>query len=194
MNDLTPLAGMKTLRILNINDNPVTDIYPLESLQELEALHIQHCSVTDISVLGRMPSLTYEMMLSKLKAVRELGSSVAENESAFDNSTIREHFDMLLQKYGVSKAEAIERSSVERGHAYQVLRGAKDAGRDKLIRLAIGIGLNLEDTQRLLTITRHGILYSKILRDAVIIFGINNHFDIVRLEWLLEQQHVDPLE
>jgi len=29
---------------------------------------------------------------------------------------------------------------------------------------------------------------------AVIIFGINNHLDIARLEWLLEEQHVDPLE
>jgi len=139
-------------------------------------------------------TLSTELMLSKLKAAREIGSFVAENEKAFYSGTIREHFDMLFEKYGVSKAEAIERSNIERGYAYQILRGAKDAKRDKYIRLAIGIGLNLEDTQRLLTVARHGILYSKILRDAVIIFGINNHFDIVRLEWLLEEQHVDPLE
>lgn len=139
-------------------------------------------------------TLSTGMMLSKLKSVQEIGSFVAENEKAFYNSTIREHFDTLLEKYGVSKAEAIVRSNIERGYAYQILRGAKDARRDKYIRLAVGIGLDLEDTQRLLTITRHGILYSRILRDAVIIFGINNHFDIVRLEWLLEEQHADPLE
>lgn len=139
-------------------------------------------------------TLSTELMLSKLKAAQEIGSFVAENEKAFYSGTIREYFDMLFEKYGVRKAEAIERSNIERGYAYQILRGAKDAKRDKYIRLAIGIGLNLEDTQLLLTIARHGILYSKILRDAVIIFGINNHFDIVKLEWLLEEQHVDPLE
>ncbi len=139
-------------------------------------------------------ALSTEMMLGKLKAAREIGSFVEENERSFYNCTIREHFDILLEQYGISKAQAIERSNIERGYAYQILRGAKEAKRDKYIRLAIGIGLNLEDTQRLLTITRHGILYSKILRDAVIIFGINSRFDIMKLEWLLEEQHVDPLE
>ena len=139
-------------------------------------------------------TLSTETMLSKLKAAREIGSFVEENEEAFYNSTIREHFDMLFEKYGVSKTEAIERSNIERGYAYQILRGVKDAKRDKYIRLAIGIGLDFEDTQRLLTVARHGILYAKILRDAVIIFGVNNRFDIVRLEWLLEEQRADPLE
>lgn len=139
-------------------------------------------------------ALSTEAMLSRLKEARELGSFVEENGRSFDNATVREHFDRLLEKYGVGKAVAIERANMERGYAYQILRGAREAKRDKYIRLAIGIGLNLEDTQRLLTVARHGILYSKVLRDAVIIFAINNRFDIVKLEWLLEQQRVDPLE
>ena len=139
-------------------------------------------------------ALSTQTLLDKLKDVREIGSFVQENEGAFDHGTLQEHFDMLLTRYGVSKAQAIERSNIERGYAYQILRGLKDAKRDKYIRLAIGIGLTLEDTQRLLTLARHGILYSKILRDAVIIYGIHRHFDIVRLELLLEEQHVEPLE
>ncbi len=139
-------------------------------------------------------TVSTEMMLSSLKTVKELGSFVAENEKIFYNDSIREHFDILLKKYGVSKKTAIARANIERGYAYQILRGAKDAKRDKYIRLAIGIGLTLEDTQRLLTITRNGILYAKILRDAIIIFCINNHLDIMKLEWLLEEQHVNPLE
>lgn len=147
---------------------------------------------------GEQPSendaLSTQTLLDKLKDVREIGSFVHENEGAFDHGTLQEHFDMLLNRYGVTKAQAIERSNIERGYAYQILRGLKDAKRDKYIRLAIGIGLTLEDTQRLLTLARHGILYSKILRDAVIIYGIHRHFDIVRLELLLEEQHVEPLE
>ncbi|OQB23944.1 MAG: hypothetical protein BWY11_01504 [Firmicutes bacterium ADurb.Bin182] len=135
-----------------------------------------------------------EKMLSKLKAVREIETFIEENGQGFYNSTIREHFDALLEKYKISKADAIERSGIERGYAYQILRGAKEAKRDKYIRLAIGMGLDLEDTQQLLTIARHGILYSRILRDAVIIFGINNHFDIIKLQMLLEEQHAEPLE
>jgi len=139
-------------------------------------------------------TLSTDMLLNKLKAVQDLNSFVAENEKSFYNNTIREHFDMLLEKYGISKANAIKRSNIERGYAYQIMRGKKDAKRDKYIRLALGMGLNLEDTQQLLTIARHGVLYSKILRDAIIIYSINNHLDVVRLEWLLEEQHVEPLE
>lgn len=143
---------------------------------------------------GNDETLSTETMLGKLKTAREIGSFIEENEKSFCNSTIREHFDMLFEKYGIGKAKAIERSNIERCYAYQILRGLKDAKRDKYIRLAIGIGLNLDDTQRLLTVARHGVLYPKILRDAVIIFGINNRFDVIRLEWLLEEQRVDPLE
>lgn len=56
--DLSPLADMKTLRQLNISNNPVADISSLASLQRLETLYIQQCSVTDISVLEKMPGLT----------------------------------------------------------------------------------------------------------------------------------------
>jgi len=133
-------------------------------------------------------------MLSRLKEAQEIDTFIEENKSAFYNGTIRDYFDMLFKKYNVGKKEAIERSNIERGYAYQILRGEKNAGRDKYIRLAVGIGLTLEDTQRLLTITHNGILYSKILRDAIIIFSINNHFDIMKLCWLLEEQHADPLE
>jgi len=55
--DLTPLADMRTLRHLNISNNPVTDISPLESLQRLEALYFSQCNATDISVISKIPSL-----------------------------------------------------------------------------------------------------------------------------------------
>lgn len=59
VSDLTPLAGMKTLRSLNINNNPVADISSLASLQRLEELHMQQCNVTDISALASLPGLAY---------------------------------------------------------------------------------------------------------------------------------------
>jgi len=143
---------------------------------------------------GDDPAFSTEAMLSKLKEAHEIDSFLEENRDAFYSSTIRDYFEMLFEKYGISKKDAIERSNIERGYAYQILRGEKCAGRDKYLRLAVGIGLTLDDTQRLLTITQNGILYSKVLRDAILIFGINNHFDIIKLESLLEEKHADPLE
>lgn len=139
-----------------------------------------------------MPST--QAMLATLRAARSLDEFILENRDAFFEGGIRQHFEALLSAHGVKKSEAIKRTNIERGYAYQILRGMKDASRDKYIRLAIGIGLTLEETQQLLTVARHGILYSKVLRDAILIFGIVNHLDIHSIECLLEEKGVEPLE
>jgi hypothetical protein len=139
-------------------------------------------------------TLPTEVMLNQLKNTSGLDDFITENKKGFYNSSICEHFEMLFDKYGISKSDAIKRSNIESGYAYQILRGIKNAKRDKYIRLAVGIGLNLEDTQRLLTIARQGILYPKVLRDALIIFAINNRLGIVNLELLMEEKGVELLD
>jgi transcriptional regulator with XRE-family HTH domain len=137
--------------------------------------------------------LSTEAMLVKLKSASSLGSFIEENRDEFLNENISRYLDALLVNHGITKTQAIERSGIERGYAYQILRGEKDASRDKYIRLAIGFGLTLEETQHLLTVAKHGVLYSKVLRDAIIIYGINSHLDIVSIGCLLEEKGTDPL-
>ena len=141
---------------------------------------------------GEGPST--EAMMIRLKSAQSLNTFIDEHQGAFFSGTICQYFDQLLDAYGVSKADAIERSNIERGFGYQILRGAKGASRDKYIRLAIGIGLNLEETQRLLTVAQHGILYCKVLRDAILIFGITNRLNILAIGCLLEEKGAEPLE
>jgi hypothetical protein len=138
-------------------------------------------------------ALSTQAMLATLRTASSLDEFILENRDAFLEGNIRKHFEMLIAAHGVKKSEAIERSNIERGYAYQILRGTRDASRDKYIRLAIGIGLTLEETQQLLTVARLGILYSKVLRDAILIFGIVNRLGILTIECLLEEQGVEPL-
>lgn len=135
-----------------------------------------------------------QRMLNELKAATDLDSFVENNKESFYNQSISEHFDMLLKKYGVNKNEAIERADIERSYGYQILRGARDAKRDKYIRMAIGIGLDLEDAQRLLTVAKQGVLYPKVLRDAVLIFCINGRYDLITAQTLLYDRGLEILE
>lgn len=135
-----------------------------------------------------------QRMLNELKAATDLDSFVENNKESFYNQSISEHFDMLLKKYGVNKNEAIERADIERSYGYQILRGARDAKRDKYIRMAIGIGLDLEDSQRLLTVAKQGVLYPKVLRDAVLIFCINGRYDLITTQTLLYDRGLETLE
>jgi len=132
--------------------------------------------------------------LRRLLSAREIGPFIAENRREFDTCAIRDHIDRFLSQYGISKAQAIQQSNLERGYAYQILRGAKQGKRDKYIRLAMGIGLSVEDTQRLLTFAQHGVLRAQNVRDALILYAIHNRLGIIELERLLEEQHAGPLE
>jgi hypothetical protein len=132
-------------------------------------------------------------MLNELKAAPDLDSYVEHNKDSFYSWPLSEHFDMLLKKYGVNKSEAIERADIERSYGYQILRGARDAKRDKYIRMAIGIGLDLEDTQRLLTVAKQGVLYPKVLRDAALIFCINGKCGLMTTQTLLHDHGLEVL-
>ncbi len=137
---------------------------------------------------------TTDILLNELKEEKDIESFLKRNEQSFYNKSIADHMDGLLNKYGISKNEAILRADIERGYGYQILRGLRDARRDKYIRLALGIGLDLNDTQHMLLIARHGALYPKVMRDALLIFCINNKHDIFTVQTLLFDHHLDTLE
>jgi hypothetical protein len=137
---------------------------------------------------------TTELLLNELKEERDIESFIKRNEQLFYNKSISDYMESLLEKYGTGKNEAILRADIERGYGYQILRGVRDARRDKYIRLALGIGLDLEDTQHMLMIARHGALYPKVMRDALLIFCINNKCDIFTVQSLLFDHHLGTLE
>jgi hypothetical protein len=137
---------------------------------------------------------TTALLLNELIEEKDIESFLKRNEQSFYNKSISDHLESLLNKYGISKNEAILRADIERGYGYQILRGLRDAKRDKYIRLALGIGLDLNDTQHLLMIARHGVLYPKVMRDALLIFCINNKYDTFTVQSLLFDHHLDTLE
>ncbi len=143
---------------------------------------------------GNQKDIPTEYLLNEIKAASKIDKFMEKNKKVFYSRTVSEHFNMLLKKYCVNKNEAIQRADIERGYGYQILRGVRDAKRDKYIRLAIGIGLDLDDTQRLLTIAKHGVLYPKIERDAVLIFCVSHHLDIMKAQDLLYDNGFKLLE
>ena len=56
-----------------------------------------------------------------------------------------------------------------------------------LIRLALGIGLTINETQRLLKVAQRGELYPRNRRDAALIYCIQHQTNVLDAEILLEQ-------
>jgi len=75
-------------------------------------------------------------------------------------------------------ADLVKRSNLERSYCYHILNGTKKPGRDKILCLCLAAGLSFKETQRALKVSGETELYAKNRRDAVIIFAIQNCYDV----------------
>ena len=82
-------------------------------------------------------------------------------------------------------AQAIERSQIERTYGHQLFNGTRRPSRDKVIQLALGFGLNVDETQRLLRSAGKSPLYPRLKRDAAILYGIQKKLSILAVQEIL---------
>lgn len=99
--------------------------------------------------------------------------------------SIGEYLEYMLVEKGLEKAMVIKESDIQRNYGYQIFSGIKQPGRNKLIALALAMGLTLEETQRGLSIAKEGKLYSKDKRDSIIIYSINKKQTVLETNNLL---------
>ncbi len=103
-------------------------------------------------------------------------------------------FQHLLKSHDLKKSDVIRAAQLDRTYGYQILNGARQPGRDKILALCVAAGLTLRETQRCLECAGEGILYAKSSRDAVIIYGIEHHMDVMRINELLSNKGERILE
>ncbi len=144
-------------------------------------------------MLKKNPSVTTKL-LGYLKNEQNIRRFLAQNESDFVSQNIASFFEEKMLKYKLDKSEIILRADIDRSYGYQILRGARYASRDNYLKIAIGMGLDLTDTQLLLNITQTSPLYVRVKRDAVIIYCIENHYTLRAAQELLYNLNSKILE
>lgn len=82
----------------------------------------------------------------------------------------------------LSPAQVIDRSQIERTYGHQLFNGTRRPSRDKVLQLAIGAGLGVPETQKLLRAAGKSALYPKLKRDAVILFGLQKGYSILAVQ------------
>ena len=145
------------------------------------------------SVPDNTPVLDTQMMMSRLK-----GDSFpvfpSEGDSGFLDSGIRDFFDELFLKTGLSRSAVIRDASISRTYGYQIMDGTRIGKRDYYLSIALAMRLDLTTTQRMLAITSSGALHALIKRDAAIIFAINHGYDNLRLYEFFMELGLAPLD
>jgi hypothetical protein len=137
--------------------------------------------------------LDTQAMMSRLK-----GSTFPDfpgaNSPGFLDPDIRDFFDELFLKLGLSRSAVIRDANISRTYGYQIMDGTRIGKRDYYLSIAFAMRLDLTTTQRMLAVTSSGALHALIKRDAALIFAINNGYDNFRLYEFMLELGLAPLE
>ena len=126
-----------------------------------------------------------ELLQSELKNAKNPAEFFEENMHVLKEKTVREYLTEMLIKYDAEKNDVVAKSGMSGTYPYQIFDGKKAAGRDKLLQLAFGFPLTLEETQHLLKYGGHNELYVKVKRDAYIMFALEKKYTIQQINELL---------
>jgi transcriptional regulator with XRE-family HTH domain len=116
-----------------------------------------------------------EDLLKRLLASSSIESYLDENETL--DLTLPDFLRELLDREGINRSELSRRSGLNSTVVYDIFEGKSRPGRDHAIMLALGLGCNLYETQRLLRLAGASELWCKKRRDAVIIWCIEQGMD-----------------
>ena len=99
----------------------------------------------------------------------------------------------LITRSGKRKAAIISGSDFDTVYFHQIIAGLKTPSRDKVLRILIALEAPFKDCQLALRLYGHAILYPRVRRDGCLIYGINNHFTLSRIQEELQKNGEEPL-
>ena len=137
---------------------------------------------------------------SKLAAVLSEIKTEKDMEKYLDQPKITDHYRSFHTYFrsrpsvlAMESGDLIQKSGLERSYYYQVMKGSKNPGRDKVIRLALAAGLTLPETTRALELSENAVLYPRNRRDIILTVAINNHASVDDTNLLLDKYGEEAL-
>ena len=103
---------------------------------------------------------------------------LAQNAESLINETkpFSAYMHEMLRKYGKTQQEVFLQADVPERFGYKILSEDKHTKqRDTILRICYAAGMNLEETQKALTLYGMAPLYARISRDAVLMVAFNQH-------------------
>lgn len=141
--------------------------------------------------LNQMPS-TFELE-NEIKATANIEDYFEKHNSHMLSHSLPEHLKMLLEQKGISKADVVRNSLLNRTYVYQIFDGRRMPSRNKLIAIAFGMHLSVEETQAMLKLSGYRKLYAKDERDAILLFSLNQKMNIEETNELLYDHSLEIL-
>jgi hypothetical protein len=116
-----------------------------------------------------------------------------ENKEYMVDKSLAQLLDQLLQQTGISKAKAIKNAEMSEIYGYHIFAGTRIPERGKVLALAIGMGLKMEQIQQLLKTAGYSTLYVKRPFDSVVLYGIVKKMTVAQINELLYDYGMETL-
>jgi hypothetical protein len=117
--------------------------------------------------------------------VRKGSLDEALSSVSVDERGLAEWLACALDAHGVARNQVIRASQLNQTFAYQIMSGARHASRDKLIQLAFGLCLDLDETDDMLEHAGASPLRPYDRRDVVVAFCLERKVGLAACDELL---------
>jgi len=134
-----------------------------------------------------------QKIVEELKLCDSFKSFYNENKEYYVDKSLSELLQQLLTEKGLKKAQVIKNAEISEVYGYQIFSGVRVPEKNKLLALAVGFGLNLDEVQNLLKCAGYSQLYVKHPLDSIVIYGICNKKTVVEINELLYEYGFETL-
>lgn len=129
--------------------------------------------------------LNTNTLMSRIIKGKDIKKVLENNAEEFEELTVSDYLSTLCSKYDKVPEHVIKKAQIDRTYGHQIFNGTRLPSRDKLIQLAFGFEISLEETQKLLRVSGKSTLYAKVKRDAVCIYAITHNMTVMEVQELL---------
>lgn len=134
-----------------------------------------------------MKTLDTGELMQLLQSKKSFEHIISVGESSMKPLSLESFMERKRQEKGLTIPQVMISSGLSKSYIYQIFEGKRRAGRDVMLRIAFGMRLSVEETQRLLTLSGNSILYPKVRRDAALIYALDKKGTLIEAEQLLEE-------
>ncbi|GAB6106451.1 hypothetical protein [Fusibacter bizertensis] len=129
-----------------------------------------------------------EILAESLIKSSDIDAFLDTNSHSIVAESFCDYLYHLVEIRNLKISECLRRSMINESYGYQLFNGKRQPSRTKVLQLALGLGLALDETNRLLKLAEKSELYVKDQRDAVVMFALNNKWSLFDTEALLNER------
>lgn len=136
---------------------------------------------------------TTDKLISELFNTENIDDFLRAHEGELVVPSFAEYITRLCKEKNLTVSKALDKADIGTSFGYALFNGSRKPSRDTVIKLAIAFGMDLDETQKLLSAAGFGGLYPKIKRDAIIIFAIQRKYTLFQIQEQLSRQELTEL-